>query len=102
MPATTDPTSEINTGLIYWRGPMGLPEFNRIDDHDFVAAFASALPAHLEEINAIAGNPNAPTFENTITALERAGEMYDRVSKVFWNLSGANTSDTLQVLENFV
>ncbi|HCO99952.1 MAG TPA: peptidase M3, partial [Rhodospirillaceae bacterium] len=99
MPATTDPTSEINTGLIYWRGPMGLPEFNRIDDHDFVAAFASALPAHLEEINAIAGNPNAPTFENTITALERAGEMYDRVSKVFWNLSGANTSDTLQVLE---
>lgn len=99
MPATTTPASDINPALIHWEGPMGLPEFARIDDQDFAAAFAAALPAHLAEIDAIANDPTAPTFENTIVALELAGDMYSRVSGVFWNLSGANTNDTLQELE---
>jgi peptidyl-dipeptidase Dcp len=93
------PTSDINSALIHWEGPMGLPEFARIDDHDFKDAFAAALPAHLAEIDEIANDPAEPTFENTIVALERAGEMYSRVSGVFWNLSGANTNETLQALE---
>ncbi|MBT7363147.1 MAG: peptidase M3, partial [Rhodospirillaceae bacterium] len=97
MPTTTAP--DVNPALIHWAGPMGLPEFARIDDHDFAAAFAAALPAHLAEIDAIANDPAVPTFENTIVALELAGEMYGRVSGVFWNLSGANTNETLQELE---
>ncbi|MBT3810277.1 MAG: peptidase M3, partial [Rhodospirillaceae bacterium] len=96
---STTPASDINPALIHWDGPMGLPEFARIDDGDFAAAFAAALPAHLAEIDAITNDPATPTFENTIVALERVGEMYSRVSGVFWNLSGANTNDTLQELE---
>ena len=92
-------TTAINPALIDWQGPMGLPEFARIDDDDFAGAFATALPAHLAEIDAIANDPAEPTFENTIVALEREGEMYGRVSGVFWNLSGADTNDTLQALE---
>ena len=93
------PTSDINTARVHWEGPMGLPEFARIEDRDFKAAFAAALQAHLAEIDEIANDPARPTFVNTIVALERAGEMYSRVSGVFWNLSGANTNETLQALE---
>ena len=92
-------TTKINSALTEWDGPMGLPAFERIDDEDFAAAFAAALPAHLAEIEAIAEDPAEPTFENTIVALERSGDMYSRVSGVFWNLSGADTNDTLQALE---
>ena len=99
MPTTTTSSAVVNPALIRWEGPMGLPEFSRIDDADFAAAFAAALPAHLAEIDAIANDPAAATFENTIVALELAGEMYSRVSGVFWNLSGADTNDTLQELE---
>ncbi|MEX2618166.1 MAG: M3 family metallopeptidase [Alphaproteobacteria bacterium] len=91
--------SGVNPAIATWSGPLGLPEFARIDDRDFEAAFAAALPAHLAEIEAIAGNPDTPTFENTIVALERAGELLTRASGIFWNLSGANTNDTLQALE---
>lgn len=91
--------SEINPAIGNWSGPLGLPEFGKIDDGDFDAAFAAALPAHLADIEAIAGNPEAPTFENTIVALELAGELLDRVSSIYWNLTGANTNDILQALE---
>ena len=92
-------TAEINPAIAHWNGPLGLPEFAAIADHDFDAAFAAALPAHLAEIEAIAQNSEAPTFENTIVALECAGELLDRAASIFWNLSGANTNDTIQALE---
>ncbi len=79
--------------------PLGLPAFDKIEDRDFDAAFAVALPAHLAEIDAIADNPDAPSFENTIVALERAGGLLDRAASIFWNLSGANTNETIQELE---
>ncbi len=91
--------SGVNPAIMTWRGPLGLPEFAKIDDRDFETAFAAALPAHLAEIEAIASNPDAPTFENTVVALERAGELLTRASGIFWNLSGSNTNDTLQALE---
>ncbi|MEP4378674.1 MAG: M3 family metallopeptidase [Alphaproteobacteria bacterium] len=99
MPARTTASSDVNPALIRWEGPMGLPEFARIGDEAFAPAFAAALPAHLAEIDAIANDPAAPTFENTIVALELAGEMYSRVSAVFWILSGANTNAAIQELE---
>ena len=91
--------TEFNSAISNWNGALGLPEFARIADRDFDPAFAVALPAHLAEIDAIANNPDAPSFENTIVALERAGELLDRAASIFWNLSGANTNDTIQELE---
>ncbi|MBO6784238.1 MAG: peptidase M3, partial [Alphaproteobacteria bacterium] len=92
-------SESINREIIDWSGPLGLPNFAAISDADLEAAFAAALPAHMSEIEAIAGSPDAPTFENTIIALERAGELYERVSGIFWNLSGADTNDDRQALE---
>ena len=89
----------INPEIATWTGPLGLPDFARIDDRDFEAAFDAALPADLAETQAIADNPDEPTFENTIVALETAGELLTRASHIFWNLAGANTNDTLQELE---
>jgi peptidyl-dipeptidase Dcp len=99
MTSDTSTSSEVNPAITSWDGPLGLPDFARIEDGDFDAAFAVALPAHLAEIEAIADNPDAPTFKNTIVAMELAGELLDRASGIFWNLSGANTNDTLQALE---
>lgn len=97
---TSDRSADsINPAIVAWKGPMGLPEFAAIADADFEAAFAAALPAHLAEIDVIADNREAPTFENTIVALERAGDLLNRAASIFWNLSGANTNDTIQALE---
>ena len=99
MPRQTTPISDVNPAIASWSGKLGLPDFQNIDDRDFAAAFAAALPAHLAEIDSIAGNPEEPTFENTILALELAGELLSRTSSIFWKLAGANTNDTLQELE---
>ena len=99
MSPKTAALSDVNPAIATWTGPLGLPDFATIDDRDFDAAFAVALPAHLAEIEAIANNPAAPTFENTIVALELAGELLTRASDIFWNIAGSNTNDTLQALE---
>ena len=96
---TIELPDNVNSALFIWNGPLGLPEYNKFTDDDFEAAFDFALPAHLVEIDAIAGNPDAPTFENVIEALELCGELLSKVSAIFWNLTGSNTNDTLQALE---
>ena len=72
MSASAPTASDVNPAILDWQGPMGLPDFGSIDDADFEVAFAAALPAHLADIDAIANNPEPPSFENTIVALERA------------------------------
>lgn len=99
MPPQTDAISGVNPAIADWTGPLGLPGFEAIEDHDFETAFAVALPAHLADIDAIARNEEEPTFENTIIALERAGALLDKASSLFWNKAGADTNDTLQALE---
>ena len=99
MASKTVSESNFNPAIAAWSGPLGLPDFASIEDRDFEAAFAAALPAHLAEIEAIANNPEEPTLENTIVAMETAGELLTRASSIFWNLSGANTNDTVQALE---
>ncbi len=79
--------------------PFRMPPFDRIKDAHFAPAFAEGMRQQLAEIDAIAGNAVAPTFDNTLVALERSGTMLDRVSKVFFNLTAANTNDRLEVLE---
>jgi len=99
MPRKTAATPDVNPAIISWTEKLGLPDFWSIEDRDFEAAFSLALPAHLAEVDAIANNPEDPTFENTVSALELAGELLTRTSDIFWNLVGANTNDTLQELE---
>ncbi|MDX8525234.1 M3 family metallopeptidase [Mesorhizobium sp. MSK_1335] len=88
--------------LTDWQGPLGLPDFSRIGDNDFGPVFDAALEAHQAEIDAIAGNSGAPTVENTLAALELAGEALDHVSSIFWCRAGAHTNDTIQAMEREV
>lgn len=82
-----------------WSTPFGAPPFAEITPDHFAPAFETALAKHCEEIDIIACNPEPPTFENTVAALENSGRLLNRVSMVFWNLSGADTSEALQAIE---
>jgi peptidyl-dipeptidase Dcp len=94
--------AHINPAVTHWMGKNGLPEFGKVDDGDFAPAFDAAISEHEAEIDAIANNPAAPTFENTVVALEIAGDALSRVSALFWNRAGAHTNDTIQALERAI
>jgi peptidyl-dipeptidase Dcp len=79
--------------------PLGYPHFDRIQDSHFGPAFDRGMAEQLAEVQAIADNRDAPTFENTILALERSGKTLGRVSRVFFNLIGTDTNDTRQALQ---
>jgi peptidyl-dipeptidase Dcp len=82
-----------------WATPQGAPPFADITPGHFRPAFEEAFAAHDREIDAIARNPAAPGFDNTIAALERSGRLLDRVSSVFHALAGAHTNDELLAVE---
>jgi len=75
------------------------PPFDRIKDSDYAPAFERGMADLLKETDVIASNPDKPTFENTIEAMERSGRMLTRVSSVFDNLKGANTDDEIQKVD---
>ena len=89
----------LNPALTDWNGLNGLPRFEAVSDGDFAPAFEAAIAEHEAEIDAIANNPQAPTFDNTVIALEIAGDSLSRVSALFWNRAGAHTNDAIQALE---
>ncbi|WP_432345933.1 M3 family metallopeptidase [Shinella yambaruensis] len=91
--------TRIDPALVEWTGLNGLPRFDLVKDDAFADGFAAALAAHEAEIDAIAGNPEPATFDNTIVALETAGDELSRVSALFWSRAGANTNDMIQALE---
>ncbi|WP_075291730.1 M3 family metallopeptidase [Pararhizobium arenae] len=91
--------TKLNPAVTEWNGLNGLPRFEAVSDGDFAPAFEAALKEHEAEIDAIANNPDAPTFENTVVALEIAGDSLSRVSALFWNRAGAHTNDAIQALE---
>ena len=72
------------------------PEFDKIKNEHFKPAFDLGLKEHNDEILAIANNPAKPTFENTILALEKSGELLKRARLIFGNLTSANTNPSLQ------
>lgn len=75
------------------------PEFDKIKNEHFKPAFDLGLKEHNDEILAIANNPAKPTFENTILALEKSGELLKRARLIFGNLTSANTNPSLQALD---
>jgi peptidyl-dipeptidase Dcp len=78
--------------------PFGTPPFDQIEFEDFKPAFLEGIAQEDKEIEAIANNPEAPTFENTIVAMDKTGEVLRRVSRVFYGLRGAETNDDIQEL----
>jgi len=72
------------------------PAFDKIQDADYQPALEEGMKRQLAEIDAIANDPAPPTFENTLVAMEKTGELLNRVSKVFFNLVQSNTNDALQ------
>jgi peptidyl-dipeptidase Dcp len=78
--------------------PYHYPAFDQIKNEHYGPAFTEGMRQHAAEIALIAGSHAAPTFDNTVVAMERAGQMLNRVSIVFFSLTGANTNPTLEAL----
>ena len=79
--------------------PYQMPPFDKIKDVHFGPAFALGMQQHQQEIAQIANNPQAPSFDNTIVALEKSAGLYNYVNRVFSNLNGLITNDAMQALE---
>ena len=89
-----------NPFLSEFQTPYGTPDFNRIKTEHYEPAFLAGIDRQNEEIKAIVENPEEPTFENTIVALDNSGEVLDRVSGVFFALTEADTNERLMKLES--
>ena len=76
--------------------PYGAPQFDKIETQHYIPAFKQAIEEGKAEIDAIVNNPEAPSFKNTIEALEYAGETLNRISHIFYNLLEANTNEEMQ------
>ena len=92
-------TATGNPLLQPWDTPFGLPPFEQIRAEHFAPAFEAARAEHLAEIDAIAAQTDAPSFDNTVAALDRSGRLYYRVEGVFHNLASSETSAALQQVE---
>lgn len=79
--------------------PYGLPPFDVITDDHYLPAFDRGMAEQRAEVEAIAASTEPPTFENTVEALERSGQLLRRVSAVFANKSSADTNDTVAAIE---
>lgn len=82
--------------------PFQAPDFPKIRDADWQPAIEAGIAQKRAEMKAIADNPDAPTFENTLVAMQRAGVLYDRVYNVFGQLTSAATNDTLDAIDTAI
>ncbi|WP_411956641.1 M3 family metallopeptidase [Paracoccus homiensis] len=89
----------MNPELTHWTGPEGLPRFDLIRDEDFAPAFERELAAAEAAIEAIAANPDAPDFHNTVAALETADEGLNRVLSIFYTLASVDSNPARQALQ---
>ncbi len=85
-----------NPLLAEWNTPHATPPFDKIANSDYEPAFETAIAINRAEVDAIVKNPEKPTFENTILALENQGELLERISSIFFNMLSCNTSQELQ------
>ena len=80
------------------KAPFGAPEFDKIKTEHYLPAFEEGIKEGKAEIDAIVANPDEPTFENTIEAMEHAGAKLNKVAGIFYNLMEAHTSDEMQAI----
>ena len=78
--------------------PFGAPEFDKIRTEHDLPAFEAGVAEGKAEIDAIVANPDEPTFENTIEAMEYAGQTLNKVAGIFFNLMEAHTNDQMQAI----
>ncbi|MDI6400742.1 M3 family metallopeptidase [Balneolaceae bacterium ANBcel3] len=106
--ATDNESTQKNTDMkldpsnpFYAPSPLFLeaPDFDNISMEHFKPAFEAGMAAEMKEIEAIANNPDPATFENTMVALQKTGELLTRVQRVFFNLSSAHTNEDIQALQ---
>lgn len=85
-----------------WDTPYGVPPFDQIKDEHYMQAFKDGMDQQLAEVDLIANNEEDPTFENTIEEFEKSGALLNKVSNVFFNLTSANTNDSLQGISRVI
>jgi peptidyl-dipeptidase Dcp len=98
----TKPVAEMdktNPFFTTYNTPFEVPPFEKIRVRDYNPAFVKGMAEGREEINKISTDKNKPTFENTIDALDRSGELLTKVASVFFSQASANTNDSIQKLE---
>ena len=78
--------------------PFGAPQFDKIRTEHYLPAFEAAIAEAKAEVDAIVANPDEPTFENTIEAMEYSGKTLNTVAGIFYNLMEAHTSDEMQAI----
>ena len=94
-----DGAKQVNNPLMQkFETPFQVPPFDKIKLADYKLAFEEGMKQHKAEIEAIVNNPEEPTFENTIVALDKAGELLNRTSAIFFNLYEAMKNDEMQQL----
>ncbi len=87
---------EMNPLLAEFETPFGVPPFDLVEYEHYMPAFKKAMEMQNAEIDEIISNNAAPTFENTVAALDYSGARLDAVSNIFYNIKSANTSDEMQ------
>ena len=87
-----------NPFLTESKAPFGAPEFDKIKTEHYLPAFEAAIAEAKAEIDAITSNPDEPTFENTIEAMEYSGQTLNKVAGIFYNVNEAHTSDEMQAV----
>jgi peptidyl-dipeptidase Dcp len=93
---STNPSS--NPFYTDYNTPYGTPPFDKIQITDYRPAFEDGIKIEKQEVETIAVNPETPSFENTIAALEKKGALLKKVSHVFYNLQSSNTNDDMQAI----
>ncbi|MBR6346637.1 MAG: M3 family metallopeptidase [Bacteroidales bacterium] len=90
-----------NTNIFFqeWNTPFGTPPFSKISEADYIPAVKEGIRQQKEAVEAIKACPDAPTFENTIAAYEKSGELLAKVVGVFYNISESDSSPSIQALE---
>lgn len=100
-------TKAVNVTAVQTKNPLfqastlqyQAPDFSVIKDEHFQPALEQGIKEHYQEILAIANNPAAPTFDNTIVAMEKSGALLNRASSVFYNLAGSNSNPALRKIQ---
>ena len=82
--------------------PFAIPPFDKIKNADYLPAFEEGMKQHNAEIKSIVSNPKAPTFKNTVEALDFSGELLKKVSQVFFNITESETNEELQKISEKV
>src|SRR5437764_6355953 len=99
-PAPSAPSPTANPLLSESTLPYHVPPFDKIKDEHFAPAIEQGMTEQLKEVEAIAKSADKPTFDNTVVALERSGQLLDRAGTIFSNLNACNTNPALQKIEN--